>query len=186
MKDLKQYEALINALPEYEAWKYIAEGGAGTVFETVHRPTGQKRAIKWYVTKEHALRRNMITASEIGKDATLQTAKRIFNHPNLVQIYETAFVNIDRAEYLDEITKRDAEYVTMEFVRGKPISKIPRECFTLTEIQEVMNGAIAGVGHIHKQGFVHGDPTDNNILVPDSKIIDYDLLVPINTKIDIN
>jgi serine/threonine protein kinase/tetratricopeptide (TPR) repeat protein len=127
----------------YRLRQEIGRGGLGSVWQATDESTGREVAIK-------RLR------SEYGADPRLRRRMRRearavgrLEHPNIVRLFEIG--EDDRGPFL-----------VMEWVRGRPLSKVRPDGHRLISLLDQMLAALA---YAHARGVVHRDLKPQNVLV---------------------
>jgi eukaryotic-like serine/threonine-protein kinase len=139
-------------VPGYDMVKVLGRGGMGCVMLGRDQKTGRAVAIKTllpeFAVSEKAMRRFM---REIDVAAALK-------HPNIV-------------EFLDRGTFNGVVYLVTEFVDGADASKLASHKggrLPYPETISIISQALDALAHAHKQGYIHRDFKDQNILVTGS------------------
>lgn len=140
----------MNSYQEFEQAYRIGEriggGGYGTVSKAIDKRTGKTVAIKRGEVSEH----------KYTVKREVETAKKVGRHPNLIEYYgvyrftENMGMECDYAvmEYCNGGTFDD-------FIKGKPDRK---------QIEQMFDGILNGLGHLHQQGVIHRDIKPGNIV----------------------
>ncbi len=144
----------------------LGEGGMGAVYSAVD------------MLKEEARDENVNVALKVMKpdivDAELsfmglqREARRAqqLAHPNIVTVYD-----FDRAD--------GVIYMTMEFMRGKPLDAVLDEKphgLDLVDARDITTQVCKGLAYAHKEGIVHSDLKPQNVFLLESgraKILDF-------------
>jgi Protein kinase domain len=127
----------------------IGEGAMGAVFlaENLELP-GRKCAVKVLL--------NPITSSPKFQERFDEEARHqaALDHPNIVRVQ-------------DYFKENGRYYLVMDYVDGKPLSKIIAERGKMSEKEAIdtMDGILRGLNCAHEQGIVHRDVKPSNILV---------------------
>src|SRR5215510_12557903 len=137
------------AIPGYDTVKLLGRGGMGCVMLGRDQRTGRAVAIKTllpeFAVSEKAMRRFM---REIDVAASLK-------HPNIV-------------EFIDRGTHNGVVYLVTEFVDGADASKLAEENggrLSYRDAISIITQALDALDYAHKQGYIHRDFKDQNILV---------------------
>ncbi len=132
-----------------EIRRKIGAGGMGNVYEGFQEHLGRAVAVK-VMTAEHA--RNPIAAEYFLREARAASQLR---HPNIIQI-------IDYGQEDD-----DTIFIAMEFVPGKPLSKLIRHEFPLpaARITQILDQTLSGLAVAHQKELVHRDLKPDNLMV---------------------
>jgi eukaryotic-like serine/threonine-protein kinase len=136
-------------VPGYDMVKVLGRGGMGCVMLGRDQRTGRAVAIKTllpeFAVSDKAMRRFM---REIDVAAALK-------HPNIV-------------EFLDRGTTNGVVYLVSEFVDGADASKLAASKggrIPYPETISIISQALDALAYAHKQGYIHRDFKDQNILV---------------------
>jgi len=136
-------------VPGYEMVKVLGRGGMGCVMLGRDERTGRAVAIKTmlpeFAVSDKAMRRFM---REIDVAAALK-------HPNIV-------------EFIDRGTTDGVIYLVTEFVDGPDASKLAASQggrLPYPETISIICQALDALAYAHKQGYIHRDFKDQNILV---------------------
>jgi len=136
-------------VPGYDMVRVLGRGGMGCVMLGRDQRTGRAVAIKTllpeFAVSDKAMRRFM---REIDVAAALK-------HPNIV-------------EFLDRGTTNGVVYLVTEFVDGADASKLAASKggrIPYPETISIISQALDALAYAHKQGYIHRDFKDQNILV---------------------
>ena len=95
-------------------------------------------------------------------------------HKNLMQVYE-------------EIHQNERRHIVLEYINGADYEKEFNK-FNLADHLNILTQVLEGIKGLHSNNYVHRDIKPSNILVElkgnFTKIIDYDLVMNMSTKID--
>lgn len=152
-------------VPNYQMVRVIGQGGMGSVMLARSENTGEVVAIKTLLPEvavsEQSLKRFL---REIEVASSLQ-------HPNIVR-------------YIEHGKHNGLVYLVTEFVVGMDASRLARTRggkLGYREVVRIVEQTLAALDFAHKQGFVHRDIKEQNILIngdyPDSvaKLTDFGL-----------
>lgn len=132
----------------YTIVNVIGTGGMATVYGAYDQVAGRSVAIKMMNKKlEHSPRQIRLFVNE-------STALSLLSHPNIVQVYTTAFTN-------------STKYIIMEYVEGITLKKHIDHRGALPE-REVLYYAtqiLSALDYIHSKGIVHCDIKPQNIIL---------------------
>ena len=139
-------------VPGYDMVRVLGRGGMGCVMLGRDQKTGRAVAIKTllpeFAVSDKAMRRFM---REIDVAAALK-------HPNIV-------------EFIDRGTTNGVVYLVTEFVDGADASKLADKNggrLPYRETISIVSQALEALEHAHKQGYIHRDFKDQNVLVTGS------------------
>jgi serine/threonine-protein kinase len=139
-------------VPGYEMVRVLGRGGMGCVMLGRDQKTGRAVAIKTllpeFAVSDKAMRRFM---REIDVAAALK-------HPNIV-------------EFLDRGTTNGVVYLVSEFVDGADASKLAANNggrLPYRDTISIVSQALDALEYAHKQGYIHRDFKDQNVLVTGS------------------
>ena len=144
-QDIKQIRGL--RLGDYELTKVLGEGCFGKVFLGIHKPSGEKVAIK-VPMDERDLKKFF---EEIKKQAS-------FNHPNIVPI-------------LGYGRQGKVPFLVMELMSGGTLAERAYEylkegrCMPLEQVAKYMKEAARGLAEMHAKGWAHGDIKSDNFFL---------------------
>jgi eukaryotic-like serine/threonine-protein kinase len=149
----------IGAVIEGTAYRVVhklGEGGMGAVYEVVHLPTGERRALK-------ILRRPLFgnpTYEELFMLEIL-ALERLTDAPHIVRIFEQG-------------RTLGRPYYVMEFVEGETLYqrfKHPRR-LSLAEVLSVVRQLLMAVRAVHRVGVIHRDIKPENIMIrPNGEVV---------------
>jgi len=150
----------------YTVGKVLGQGGFGITYKGSDTRLQRVVAIKEFFLQGCIRQGNSVSIAtpsitladfERMKQRFLQEARTLarFNHPGVVRVY-------------DVFEENQTAYIVMEFLRGKPLSRILEERGGRMEEQEAL-GYIAQVCEalelIHSSGILHRDIKPDNIMV---------------------
>ncbi len=161
-------------LDRYEIERELGSGGMGAVYLALDKSTGRQVALK------------RLNEDRLSNDAAVVRFKREFkamkelSHPNIVEAYEL---------HSDE----DAElmFLTMEYVRGKPLSEIIYDTEYDLDFEEgfdYLNQVARGLNAAHSKGFTHRDLKPENVLISEegtAKLVDFGLVAHEHNNLDL-
>src|SRR5258707_13940765 len=143
----------------YEIRSQLGAGGMGEVYKAFDARLGREIALKVIrraiVDDESALDRLL-------REATLASA---LNHPNIVTIYETGTVGLDR-------------YIAMELVEGRTLRQLAADGLSLERAISIARQIAEALAVAHAAQIVHRDIKPDNVMVrPDGyiKLLDFGL-----------
>ncbi|KAI9004964.1 kinase-like domain-containing protein [Hyaloraphidium curvatum] len=134
----------------------LGAGSFGTVFEAVHRQTGQRAAVK----------RARLASPEAK--AELDALAAVAGHPNVVAL-------------LGAFDAGDHTYIVLEHIDGTELfHAVARAGGKLPEpaVRAVLRQVLAALAHVHSRGWLHRDVKLDNIMVSADggvKLIDFGL-----------
>ncbi len=132
----------------YTIVNVIGIGGMATVYGAYDQVTGRSVAIKMMNKKlEHNARQLRLFVNE-------STALSLLSHPNIVQVYTTAFTN-------------STKYIIMEYVEGITLKKHidHRGALPEREVLYYASQILSALDYIHSKGIVHCDIKPQNIIL---------------------
>ncbi|MFV0389987.1 MAG: protein kinase domain-containing protein [Pyrinomonadaceae bacterium] len=139
-------------IPNYQMIRVLGQGGMGSVMLARSVVDGRAVAIKTLLPEvavsEQSLKRFM---REIEVAASLQ-------HPHIVS-------------YIEHGTHNGIVYLVTEFVGGQDASKLAKERggrLSYQEVVKIIEHTLSALDFAHKQGFIHRDIKEQNILVDGS------------------
>lgn len=162
---LRPEESDTSSLAGYDLVAPIGDGGQGTVWRAVHRPSGRAAAVK---VVRHA------TASQrlrMQREARLAAALR---HPGIVSVYDCGALP-------------DAGFaIAMELVDGVPFdrwaatvrSQLPDPAARTRRLVQAVVQVAEALHHAHQHGVIHRDLKPANVLVTadgQPRIVDFGL-----------
>ena len=134
----------------YKVLREIARGGMGAVYEVKHDKLGGPFALKVLLSRNRATERQRRRFMR-----EVETARRI-NHPGIVRI-------------IDAGTTDGIDYLTMEFLRGRPLDDVLRDDDPPSErrLAEIIRDLARALNRAHDEGVIHRDLKPANIIIRD-------------------
>lgn len=133
--------------------RVLGEGAQGVVYQ------GYDIQLERHV----AIKTGLLSAGDDAEHSALllesaRTASSL-SHPNIVQVFEVGM-------------HESQPYVVFEYIEGKNLADLLRDQGALPADRAVvmMSQILAGVAHVHANGFLHGDIKPANILVGEDGI----------------
>lgn len=143
----------------YRVERLLAGGSMGHVYEAVQRPFGRSVALK--ILSVDRQRIDPRFHKRFRREASVASQ---LSHPNIVTIYDFG------------TTEGGDVYMAMEFLPGRPLSRVLQEAGTLPA-RRALNVAIQvgrALRRAHRVGVVHRDLKPANIIVmPDEDDLDF-------------
>lgn len=136
-------------LPGYTIDKELGRGGYGAVFRAKRHSDGQTIAIKVL------LPRVAVQPAEIEKFLREMSVTAQLRHPNLIKLHDQGHCD-------------GLPWFIMEYCDGGSVADLMRQHggkLPLAIAKPIMLGALEGLAHAHRQGFVHRDLKPHNILI---------------------
>ncbi|MBN4071925.1 protein kinase [bacterium AH-315-F18] len=137
-------------LGKYRIEREIARGSVGVVFEAFHTELKKTFALK------------MLLGGDAAADEDIERFKREaeilsnLDHPNLIKVHDVGLFG-------------DRHYLTMDYIRGCPLSDIiHEEGVTLEDGLRFLQAAAEGVQAAHDAGVIHRDIKPDNIMVDEN------------------
>jgi serine/threonine-protein kinase len=133
----------------YELRRAIARGGAGTVFEAIHRITTRRVAVK-------LLREEAAASKEIRRRLLREArALTVARHPNVVAVLDAG---VDATE---------APYLVMELLEGRTLGGIlmARGRLSVADTVYVGQQLCEALATVHDRGVVHRDIKPGNLFI---------------------
>ncbi len=147
----------------YEFLDFIGEGAVGIVFKARNPSLDKLVAIKMLLMsglKNEALIRFSQEAKMIGR----------LDHPGIATVYDFG------------VTERGQSFMVMEYVEGRTLSAILKQCFNLpVKLSLHLSMRLCeSIAHAHSKGIIHRDLKPSNIMVkeiagmpPSTKLLDF-------------
>jgi len=146
-------------IPDFDIQKLIGKGAFATVWEGVHRTTGERAAIK-------VMRVDLATDEVFNRFAQEIKIMQRMDHASIAKIYES---QIDRT----------LGYFAMELVDGETLDKYVKRCKPkATKLLGLIAQVSDALHYAHEQGVVHRDLKPSNILITENtqpKLVDFGL-----------
>ena len=126
--------------------RLIGKGGMGAVYEAIDPALGRTIALKLMLPVQ--------AASEAGRQRFLREARAsaAIRHENVVTIYHVG-------------EDAGVPYLTMEFLRGQPLSQSPPGTMPVGEVVRIGREVARGLAAAHAFGVVHRDIKPENIWI---------------------
>lgn len=157
----------------YEIISKIGTGGMSDVYKALCHKLNRFVAIK-ILKPELCEDENLVKRFKVEAQAAAG-----LSHPNIVGVYDVG----------DE---EDFHYIVMEYLEGKTLKKVIKECKTLTEaeIYHVASSVLSALSHAHNNHIIHRDIKPQNIFWTKNnkiKVMDFGIAHIITDKtIDMN
>jgi len=140
----------ITAIGDYRPLSELGRGGMGVVYKAWHPTTGRLVALKQMLPIANA---NKGMSGRFIREAVIMQGLK---HPDLVRLYEAGL-------------EGEHPYIVSEFITDGDFSQFlspeSRPILTPVKTAVLMVGALNGLEHLHKKGFVHRDIKPENILL---------------------
>ncbi len=138
----------IERLGPYQIVGKLGRGGMGTVYEAVHRETGEPAAVKLLsgeLAQEAAFRSRF--------EAEIETLRKL-NHPNIVRLFGFG-------------EQEGQLFYAMELVDGNSLEEELRRGrrFTWDEVAKIGATTCQALRHAHDRGIIHRDLKPGNLLL---------------------
>lgn len=131
----------------YELVRELAQGGMGTVYEAVDRPSGEHVAVK------------VLHAEHLADDAMRRRFRRegaalkALDHPAIVQLLE---LGVDADGHV---------FLVTELVEGETLAeRLHSAPLELDEADRLVEAMCGGIAAAHQHGILHGDLKPANVL----------------------
>lgn len=138
----------------YHVLEHLASGGMATVYRALDTRLDRDVALK-------ILRPHLAHDAEFVRrfEREARAAARL-DHPNIVAI-------------LDQGDDDGRLFIAMEYVPGRTLRDVLREEGSLTPraALDLMDPALAALGHAHQAGFMHRDVKPENVLLRDDGVV---------------
>ncbi|KAM3141155.1 hypothetical protein pb186bvf_006760 [Paramecium bursaria] len=136
----------------FKVFKKIGKGNFASVYLAERVDDGTQMAIK-------AFSKSAVYAEENGKEGLINEIQlmRELNHPNIMKLYEV-------------YETQNSLYMGLELLQGGQLYEYMKKkvIFQNKEIQQIMNGLLDGLAHMHSKGIMHRDIKLENILFKES------------------
>lgn len=130
----------------YQIKGKIGGGGFGNVYEAIDKRTGKTVAIKHgKVSARYTLKGEVEIALKVGK------------HPNLIEYHGVYRFTEDMGQQCD--------YAVMEYCNGGTFDDFAKRLPNRKQIDQVLEGILNGLEHLHEQGIIHEDIRPSNIVL---------------------
>lgn len=157
----------------YELGKCLGSGTYGKVYSASSLLTRRKMALKRLLIYASTKANYIVSLREIDMLAR-------FKHPNIMPLSDVVFDKTDFSPVEDPKLKDDAICIVMPEAKTT-LDKFARATSSLAARKRMIYQLLAGINHIHLNGFIHRDLKPQNILIFDGgllKIGDLGLAVP--------
>lgn len=130
----------------YRVERFIAAGGMGEVYEVTDEVLGERVALKVLTSKGGP-----------ALEDEVKLARRV-THPNVCRVFDLG---------LHRNGDQELRFITMELVRGEPLSAVlaRRGPLPAAEVEALVAGVCAALSAAHASGVVHGDLKPSNVLL---------------------
>ena len=153
---------------KYKIEKILGQGGFGITYKAFNTALG----IPVVVKECHPMGASR-TGTTLRPPGTMQRAEfletraRFADEAKVVAQLTLNKPNDNIVRVYDVFTENETEYYTMEFLEGKPLSKIVEERGTLpeSEVIEIARQVIMALDDVHKAGLLHRDIKPDNIMM---------------------
>ena len=164
-------------LGHYRILAKVGEGGMGEVFRAEDTVLKRQVALKILPLE---VADNPERLARFRREAESLAA---LNHPGIVTIFsvESALPRWgpEGSEEPDELPSRELHYLTMELVKGRPLSRlIPAEGVSLDTLIDIGIQLADAISVAHAEGVIHRDLKPGNVMVTDDgrvKVLDFGL-----------
>jgi serine/threonine-protein kinase len=122
----------------------LGEGGMAVVYACHHAQLGTRHALKLLTITSRSIRERLV------QEGKVQASLR---HPNVVAVTDVIVVN-------------GAPGLVMEYIDGPSLDQLlDQQRLSFEQIDHLVEGLLAGVGHAHAAGLVHRDLKPANIML---------------------
>jgi serine/threonine-protein kinase len=136
---------------KYKIIKAVGAGSMGVVYKAIQISSGREMAVK-VLTNAESL--DSVHLRRFRREAKAVSA---LSHENAVRLYDFDFMDDGQP------------YIVTEFIKGKTLAQILRECgrLSLSELLPIMAQVCNAIQEAHRVGVVHRDLKPENIILQD-------------------